>query len=544
VARDDNAVELWDLERRSILFRLNGHSEQVTSLAFDSRRRLLATASWDETVRLWDIASGKVHRILAGHQGEVTQVIFDPLGVRLVTVCADGLARIWDPRAGTLLTTVGVTGSKLVAAAFSADGRELMTLSEGLQILTWDARTGTMRSSVEGQGMSFSQARFAAGGALLVTSDRVRGALWDARAGKLLLPLEEGGAASVSADGSRVVTVDPALRVASVRRVPVHRMSEEAMSSLLAKVPWRLVERRLVKKPEDPDWLRFPERPLPAAGAPILRDEALGLLIEHRPGWTVSSLEGRHVLEKRVGRRARMVVELALGKPVGPKERERLVETVRERELNLKFGVASHWGTFAGLPAMTLTGPQYTQEAATRWVAVLPEDRPVIFTFALEGSSFDEDLGQGLVAELEGAVRFMAPWADTPLGRSHGLLFSLGEPRILLGSGWRLKERGPGASLTFEGPEGVKAVLRSLGPEGEGAVWCELGERFPIPEEVEVAGVKAMRYLCPGDRADQVFYIFGRRGYWIYLGLTDPKARALAGPAADFLSFMRFEPVR
>jgi hypothetical protein len=266
----------------------------------------------------------------------------------------------------------------------------------------------------------------------------------------------------------------------------------------------------------------------------------MGLRIEHRGGWSVHQTEGRYAFEKRLGSKARIRVELFQGKPLSGSEKERLAETVRERDLQLKFGVASQWGTFAGLPAVTLRGPQFTQEASTRWVAVVPRDRPLVLTFALEGASLESLVGRTLVGELEGAMRFTLPWADEDAARRHALVFSLGEPRVLLGEGWRLKRWGPGASLSFEGPGGVRASLRTLGPEGEGAVWCSRGERFVVPVPAEVAGVPALRYQCPEDAVDQVFYVLHRRGYMLYLGLTDPRTLARSGPVTDFPAFLRF----
>lgn len=540
VGRDNLQVEVWDIASGSRRLILKGHEERVTHVAFDPKRRWVATASWDETVRLWDAGDGKLLRVLGGHNGEVLYLVFDPKGGQLATVSADGLVRLWDPERGALRAALGVTGAKLLGTGFVGDGSRIVTVSEALRLITWDATRGTMVSSAEGQGGDFSWARFAAKGALLVTSTQGAASLVDASSGKLLLPMEEGGYASVSQDGSLVVTVDRKVHVATLRRIPAQALPEDTLARLVAAVPWRVRKRGLVREAEVPDWVRFPPSLAPPPFAPLLADASLGLGIEALPGWGMATTPEGHNLERRLGERVRLQVEVALGKPVTLADTDGLAEIIRKRELGLRYGVASHWGTFAGLPAVTLQGPHWTQEASLRYVSVLAGERPLIFTLALEGASFESPEARLLISELQGAIRFTPPWQDTPDGRRAGLPLAVGGVTVHPGEAWRLTNRGPGGVLVFEGPEGAKADVRVLGPTGEGAVWCERGEPYPTPSQVTLSGVPALRYLCPQDPADQVFYVMHRGGHMIYVGLTDPKTQALSGPVTQFPGFLRF----
>jgi WD40 repeat protein len=50
---------------------LEGHSDQVSSVAFSPDSKLVASGSVDETVRLWDASTGAALQTLEGHSNWV-----------------------------------------------------------------------------------------------------------------------------------------------------------------------------------------------------------------------------------------------------------------------------------------------------------------------------------------------------------------------------------------------------------------------------------------------------------------------------------------
>ena len=50
----DKLIHLWDLETKSIITTLEGHTSTVTAIAFNLSGELMASSSSDKTIRLWN----------------------------------------------------------------------------------------------------------------------------------------------------------------------------------------------------------------------------------------------------------------------------------------------------------------------------------------------------------------------------------------------------------------------------------------------------------------------------------------------------------
>ena len=59
-------IGLWDVRGRRPLAMLEGHRNDVNSLAFSADGSMLASSADDGTVRLWDVAEKKSVRIMTG----------------------------------------------------------------------------------------------------------------------------------------------------------------------------------------------------------------------------------------------------------------------------------------------------------------------------------------------------------------------------------------------------------------------------------------------------------------------------------------------
>ncbi|MEO1331703.1 MAG: WD40 repeat domain-containing protein, partial [Pseudomonadota bacterium] len=135
-SRDDTS-RLWDAASGDALAVLQGHSDNVVSVAFSPDGTRLATASWDKTARLWDAASGEALAALRGHSREVFSAAFSPDGTRLATTSWDKTARLWHAASGEALAVLEGHSDGVPSVAFSPDGTRLATASEDDTARLW-----------------------------------------------------------------------------------------------------------------------------------------------------------------------------------------------------------------------------------------------------------------------------------------------------------------------------------------------------------------------------------------------------------------------
>jgi WD40 repeat protein len=123
---DDDTVRLWEAVTGAALQTLEGHSREVTSVAFSPDGKLVASGSYDETVRLWDAVTGAALQTLEGHSSWVTSVAFSPDGKLVASGSRDETVRLWDAVAGVALQTlmIGIVINNLL---FSTSGQYLKT---------------------------------------------------------------------------------------------------------------------------------------------------------------------------------------------------------------------------------------------------------------------------------------------------------------------------------------------------------------------------------------------------------------------------------
>ncbi|RKU28207.1 hypothetical protein C6499_10300 [Candidatus Poribacteria bacterium] len=141
----DTTVRLWDVVTDTHKATFTGHTEGVMSVAFSPDGRTLASGSDDNTIILWDVDTGDPRTTIVAHTNGINDVAFSPDG-KVLASCGyrdDSTVKLWDvdtgdPKATFVAHTYGVSD-----IAFSPDGRTLASCGWDGTILLWDMTPGT-----------------------------------------------------------------------------------------------------------------------------------------------------------------------------------------------------------------------------------------------------------------------------------------------------------------------------------------------------------------------------------------------------------------
>ncbi|PVD37339.1 hypothetical protein C0Q70_04338 [Pomacea canaliculata] len=142
---------------RYLFLEVEGHDLGVTCCEFSptygSARNpqsgianfLLATSGKDNLIKLWIFTAPvgsadvvlKCHNTLPGHSDTVTSCAFNPSGTILASGSLDKTVRLWDPVRGIPLFTIDAHNRFVSCCAFSLDGRLLATGSIDRTVKIW-----------------------------------------------------------------------------------------------------------------------------------------------------------------------------------------------------------------------------------------------------------------------------------------------------------------------------------------------------------------------------------------------------------------------
>lgn len=167
-----DTIDLWiTMDGYSSPKALEGHTENITSLAFSPDGELLASGSEDNTIRLWNVINGSINKTLNQHLGAVTCITFSPDGKTLASGSDDGTIILWNIGDETLIkimeTPAGINPSGII---FSPDGQMLASGADDGSILLWQINNGELLQRLTGHTSYVTSLAYTPDGKILASS--------------------------------------------------------------------------------------------------------------------------------------------------------------------------------------------------------------------------------------------------------------------------------------------------------------------------------------------------------------------------------------
>ncbi|MHC4550263.1 MAG: WD40 repeat domain-containing serine/threonine protein kinase [Planctomycetota bacterium] len=144
VAGEHGIVQVWDVEARALLARLDGFGSEYAALALAPDGRLLAQALADGTVRIWDLTMAWS----TGGTEPTGAVVVARDGWRTYLARPDHTIEVWDDRERRSLGRLAGHSATITALALDDEKRLLFSAALDRTLRTWDATTAEAQAVV------------------------------------------------------------------------------------------------------------------------------------------------------------------------------------------------------------------------------------------------------------------------------------------------------------------------------------------------------------------------------------------------------------
>ena len=133
-------VHAWDVEKRSSVCCLEGHTDIVTDLISLDYLDSIVSASLDTTIHVWDTYTEQQTAKLVGHEKGVNSLTYSKQHRFLISSGFDHDVFVWSPFVSSLLFKLKGHRSSLVGCQAVEGTSELLTADSSGMFKLWDLR--------------------------------------------------------------------------------------------------------------------------------------------------------------------------------------------------------------------------------------------------------------------------------------------------------------------------------------------------------------------------------------------------------------------
>lgn len=120
VAMSDHTIQLWNTQTGEIVFKMEGHTDEIVGVSFSSDGSMVASTSVDGTLRIWNSATGEEKQKIA-HLELVGGPFFFSDGKSVATMSTEGLDT-WNALTGEHIRLVECPSRTVRSTSFRPDG--------------------------------------------------------------------------------------------------------------------------------------------------------------------------------------------------------------------------------------------------------------------------------------------------------------------------------------------------------------------------------------------------------------------------------------
>nr|XP_009614879.1 angio-associated migratory cell protein-like [Nicotiana tomentosiformis] len=146
----DNRGFMWRIGQGDFAFEIEGHENSVSSLAFSTDGRLLASGSFDCHIRVWDITSGSSKGTLECPGGGIEWVRWHPRAHVVLAGSEDSSVWMWNADNMAFMNMFLGHRRSVTCGGFTPDGKLICTRSDDATLRIWDPRSAQSIHVVSG----------------------------------------------------------------------------------------------------------------------------------------------------------------------------------------------------------------------------------------------------------------------------------------------------------------------------------------------------------------------------------------------------------